>query len=141
MILFDGMVSSEVLELARREARRTLISDRPETIDAMMVKLARSGKRVVWLRSGDATGVGRPGDAFRSLSDEDILVDVIPGVAAPSAPFSIHGFSHVPRTARSECRARVADRAFRPFRPQRPGNEHRHGRQRRGVHPGVCSSP
>jgi uroporphyrin-III C-methyltransferase/precorrin-2 dehydrogenase/sirohydrochlorin ferrochelatase len=71
VILFDDLVSSEVLELARREAKRMLVgkrggrtSCRQEDINETMVKLAKAGKRVVRLKSGDPMifGQGRRGD-------------------------------------------------------------------------------
>jgi len=97
VILFDDLVSAEVLELARREAKRLLVSgrsggpgDRQENINVMMVKLAKSGKRVVWLTSGDPMVFGRSGKEIAHLRDKDVLVDVVPGVAA--SPFSLDGF-------------------------------------------------
>ncbi len=54
IILYDRLVSAEILELARREARRMLVgkaghapSCRQDDINALMVKLAREGRRVV----------------------------------------------------------------------------------------------
>jgi len=99
VILFDDLVSAEALELARREAKRMLVSgcsggtgDRQENINVMMAKLAKSGKRVVWLTSGDPVVFGRWGEEIAHLRNKDILVDVVPGVAASNAPFSLDGF-------------------------------------------------
>lgn len=89
VILFDDMISAEVLELARREARRMLVGDRREDIDAMMVRLAGAGKRVVRLMAGD--GMGSVGDEVAQLLDTGMEVEVIPGLAASNAPFSISG--------------------------------------------------
>ncbi len=100
VILFDDLVSSEVLELARREARRMLVgkrggrtSCRQEDINDMMVKLAKAGKRVVRLKSGDPMIFGRAGEEIAHLDRENIPVDVIPGITAASAMASRLGIS------------------------------------------------
>ncbi|RDJ10338.1 siroheme synthase CysG [Rhizobium grahamii] len=100
VILFDDLVSSEVLELARREAKRMLVgkrggrtSCRQEDINAMMVKLAKAGKRVVRLKSGDPMIFGRAGEEIAHLDRENIPVDVIPGITAASAMASRLGIS------------------------------------------------
>jgi uroporphyrin-III C-methyltransferase / precorrin-2 dehydrogenase / sirohydrochlorin ferrochelatase len=100
LILFDDLVSSEVLELARREAKRMLVGKRggrtschQEDINAMMVKLAKAGKRVVRLKSGDPMIFGRAGEEIAHLDRENIPVDVIPGITAASAMASRLGIS------------------------------------------------
>ncbi len=100
VILFDDLVSSDVLELARREAKRMLVgkrggreSCRQEDINAMMVKLAKAGKRVVRLKSGDPMVFGRAGEEIAHLDRENIPVDVIPGITAASAMASRLGLS------------------------------------------------
>jgi uroporphyrin-III C-methyltransferase/precorrin-2 dehydrogenase/sirohydrochlorin ferrochelatase len=100
VILFDDLVSDEVLELARREAKRMLVgkrggrsSCRQEDINAMMVKLAKSGKRVVRLKSGDPMIFGRTGEEIAHLDRENIPVDVIPGITAASAMAARLGIS------------------------------------------------
>jgi uroporphyrin-III C-methyltransferase / precorrin-2 dehydrogenase / sirohydrochlorin ferrochelatase len=55
MILFDGLVSREVLDFARREARKLLVAKigNEDEVDALMAGLARGGKRVVRLKGAD----------------------------------------------------------------------------------------
>jgi uroporphyrin-III C-methyltransferase/precorrin-2 dehydrogenase/sirohydrochlorin ferrochelatase len=48
----------------------------------MMVTLARAGKRVVRLKSGDPTIFGRAGEEIARLEAEGIAVDIVPGVTA-----------------------------------------------------------
>ena len=100
VILFDDLVSAEVLELARREAKRMLVgkrggreSCRQDDINAMMVKLAKAGKRVVRLKSGDPMVFGRAGEEIAHLDRENIPVDVVPGITAASAMASRLGLS------------------------------------------------
>ena len=100
VILFDDLVSVEVLELARREAKRMLVgkrggrtSCRQDDINDMMVKLAKAGKHVVRLKSGDPMIFGRAGEEIAHLDRERIPVDVIPGITAASAMASRLGIS------------------------------------------------
>ncbi len=100
VILFDDLVSSDVLELARREAKRMLVgkrggrsSCRQEDINDLMVKLAKSGKRVVRLKSGDPMIFGRAGEEIAHLDRLNIPVDVIPGITAACAMASQLGIS------------------------------------------------
>ena len=66
VVLYDDLVSPEVLELARREARRIAVgkeghgaSCRQEDINALIVDLALAGERVVRLKGGDPAVFGR----------------------------------------------------------------------------------
>jgi uroporphyrin-III C-methyltransferase/precorrin-2 dehydrogenase/sirohydrochlorin ferrochelatase len=92
VILFDDLVSAEVLELARREAKRMLVgkrggreSCRQEDINDMMVKFAKAGKRVVRLKSGDPMIFGRAGEEIDFLEREGVPVSVVPGITSASA--------------------------------------------------------
>jgi uroporphyrin-III C-methyltransferase/precorrin-2 dehydrogenase/sirohydrochlorin ferrochelatase len=100
VILFDDLVSDEVLELARREAKRMLVgkrggleSCRQEDINATMVSLAKKGKNVVRLKSGDPMVFGRAGEEIERLKEEGIPVSVVPGITAASAMASELGVS------------------------------------------------
>ncbi|MGE4218741.1 MAG: siroheme synthase CysG [Alphaproteobacteria bacterium] len=100
VILFDELVSDEVLDLARREARRMLVgkrggrpSCRQEDINDLMVRLAKTGKRVVRLKSGDPMIFGRAGEEIARLEREGIPVEVVPGITAALAMASTLGVS------------------------------------------------
>ena len=100
VILFDALVSNEVLELARREAKRMLVgkrghkpSCRQEDINALMLKLARQGKHVVRLKSGDPVIFGRAGEEIAILSAAGIRVDIVPGITSASAMAASLGIS------------------------------------------------
>jgi uroporphyrin-III C-methyltransferase/precorrin-2 dehydrogenase/sirohydrochlorin ferrochelatase len=100
VILFDDLVSDEVLELARREAKRILVGKRAgrpsckqQEINEMMVKLAKAGRRVVRLKSGDPMIFGRAGEEIDVLQKEGIGFDVVPGISAGIAMASALGIS------------------------------------------------
>lgn len=92
VILFDDLVSDDILELARREAKRMLVgkrggreSCRQEDINRTMVQFARAGKHVVRLKSGDVSVFGRSGEEIAELRAEGIPVAIVPGITAASA--------------------------------------------------------
>ena len=100
VILFDDLVSDEVLELARREAKRILVGKRAgrpscqqHEINDMMVRLAKAGRRVVRLKSGDPTIFGRAGEEFAALAENGIGYDVVPGITAGLAMAAALGVS------------------------------------------------
>jgi len=100
VILFDDLVDDAVLELARREAKRLLVgkrggreSCRQEDINDMMVRLARQGKHVVRLKSGDPMVFGRGGEELDRLAAEGIPASVVPGITAASAMAARLGIS------------------------------------------------
>ncbi len=89
VILFDDLVSDEVLELARREAMRILVGKRAgrpscqqSEINDLMVTLAKAGRRVVRLKSGDPMVFGRAGEEMAVLRVHGIPHDVVPGITA-----------------------------------------------------------
>jgi uroporphyrin-III C-methyltransferase/precorrin-2 dehydrogenase/sirohydrochlorin ferrochelatase len=94
VILIDDLVAPEVADFARREAQRLLLgntgrgaSSQPDDIAAMMLTLAKAGKRVVWLKHGDAS---RPGREVAVCRTAGIDVELVPGIpAAPPAAASI----------------------------------------------------
>ena len=100
VVLFDDLVSDDVLELARREARRMLVGKRgrrescsQSDINALMVKLARQGRHVVRLKSGDPMIFGRAGEEIAELEQAGIAVSVVPGITAGLAMASALGVS------------------------------------------------
>jgi uroporphyrin-III C-methyltransferase/precorrin-2 dehydrogenase/sirohydrochlorin ferrochelatase len=89
IILFDDLVAPAILDFARREAKRMLVgktgyrpSCRQDDINALMVSLASSGKRVVRLKSGDPMIFGRAAEEIAALQRAGIAVEVVPGVTA-----------------------------------------------------------
>jgi uroporphyrin-III C-methyltransferase/precorrin-2 dehydrogenase/sirohydrochlorin ferrochelatase len=100
VILFDDLVSDDVQELARREAKRILVGKRAgrssckqHEINEMMVKLARAGRRVVRLKSGDPMIFGRAGEEIAVLEAAGIGYDVVPGITAGLAMAAALGIS------------------------------------------------
>lgn len=89
VILFDEYVAADILDFARREAKKMLVGEAWDTnecnrhdIDALTVALAKAGRRVVRLMGGDPM-VSRRGDsAMRACRAAGLTVEVVPGVVA-----------------------------------------------------------
>lgn len=90
VILYDRLVSDEVLDLARRDAERVFVGKTPgedhhatqSRIHALMVRHASAGRRVVRLKGGDAFVFGRGGEELEHLADQGIPYQVVPGLTA-----------------------------------------------------------
>src|SRR5450830_1499873 len=89
VILFDDLVSRDVLDFARREARKMLVgktgfgpSCKQDDINALMVSLAKQGKRVVRLKGGDPLIFGRAAEEIAACKAANISVEVVPGITA-----------------------------------------------------------
>ena len=91
VIFHDRLVSPEVLELARRDARRVAVGKHPggggsaqQDINAQLIEEARRGRRVVRLKGGDPFVFGRGGEELEALSAAGIPFSVVPGITAAS---------------------------------------------------------
>jgi uroporphyrin-III C-methyltransferase/precorrin-2 dehydrogenase/sirohydrochlorin ferrochelatase len=87
VILFDDLVSPDVLDFARREAKKMLVgktghkpSCRQDEINALMVSLARASRRVVRLKGGDPLIFGRADEEIAACREAGIAVDIVPGI-------------------------------------------------------------
>ncbi len=106
VILFDDLVSKEVLDFARREARRLLVgktghgpSCKQSDINALMVGLAKTGRRVVRLKGGDPMIFGRAGEEIEACRAAGIAIEIVPGITAAQGAASRLGISLTHRNA------------------------------------------
>jgi uroporphyrin-III C-methyltransferase/precorrin-2 dehydrogenase/sirohydrochlorin ferrochelatase len=100
VILFDDLVSRDVLDFSRREAKKMLVGKRAQgpscrqsDINALMVSLAASGKRVVRLKGGDPMIFGRAGEEIEACRRANVPVEVVPGITAAQGAASRLGLS------------------------------------------------
>jgi uroporphyrin-III C-methyltransferase/precorrin-2 dehydrogenase/sirohydrochlorin ferrochelatase len=87
VILFDDLVATDILDFARREAKKMLVgktghraSCRQDDINALMVSLAKAGRRVVRLKGGDPMIFGRADEEIAACRGAGIEVEVVPGI-------------------------------------------------------------
>ncbi len=91
VVVYDRLVSHRVLDLCRRDADRVFVGKTcnqhvisQQEINALLVKLAKEGKRVLRLKGGDPFIFGRGGEEIDQLMAEDIPFQVVPGITSAS---------------------------------------------------------
>ncbi|MCI0601012.1 MAG: siroheme synthase CysG [Beijerinckiaceae bacterium] len=89
VVLYDDLVATGIVEMARREAEKIHVgkrghkpSCRQDHIVSLMVALASEGKRVVRLKGGDPMIFGRAAEEIAALRAANIPIEIIPGVTA-----------------------------------------------------------
>ena len=89
VVLHDHLASDGVMELVRRDAERISVGKRraahtltQDETNALMVRLAREGRRVVRLKGGDPYVFGRGGEEVDACRAAGVPCTVVPGVTA-----------------------------------------------------------
>jgi uroporphyrin-III C-methyltransferase/precorrin-2 dehydrogenase/sirohydrochlorin ferrochelatase len=122
LVLYDALVAPHALALAPHAQRFCVgkragrASVRQETINWLMVRAARRGKRVVRLKCGDPFVLGRGGEEALALTAAGISFEVVPGISSAVAAPALAG---IPVTHRGLASAFVvvsghAEAAYRP---------------------------
>lgn len=131
LLLYDGLVPAAITALATR-AQHFSVSKRAarpavdqETIQQVMIRGARRGKRVVRLKNGDPFLLGRGGEEALALRAAGIPFEVVPGVTAAVAAPALAGIpvTHRGIAAGFTVVSGHAPEAFRPILdPVAPGS-------------------
>ncbi len=107
-ILYDRLIPSGALSGAREEADLRYVGKEPgapameqDEINALLVELARAGRRVVRLKGGDPFVFGRGGEEAETLTAAGVAFEVVPGVTAGVAAPAYAGIPVTHRDAAS----------------------------------------
>lgn len=91
-LVYDALVPPAIVDMGRRDAERYAVGKRKgchsksqNEINDLLVELARQGKRVVRLKSGDPLVYGRAGEEMGALRRAGVSYEIVPGITSAFA--------------------------------------------------------
>ncbi|CAL4324924.1 siroheme synthase CysG [Buchnera aphidicola] len=104
IVLYDNLVSLEILDLIRRDAKCICVGKSAgiknitqDEIIKLLISLAKKGKKVVRLKGGDPFIFGRGGEELEAAKNAGIDVQVVPGI---TSAIGIAAYTGIPLTHR-----------------------------------------
>jgi uroporphyrin-III C-methyltransferase len=109
VVLYDRLVSAEILRLARPDAERIYVGKhegeqetKQEKIFDLILRHTRAGKTVGRLKGGDPLVFGRGAEEWALALEHGIDVELVPGV---SSAVAVPGLANIPLTYRGVSRS------------------------------------
>ncbi|TOM16987.1 uroporphyrinogen-III C-methyltransferase [Vibrio parahaemolyticus] len=109
VVVYDRLVSKEILELAQASAEMIYVGKKldfhcvpQDQINQILVEKAQEGKRVVRLKGGDSFIFGRGGEELEELAEYGIQYEVVPGITAAAGATAYAG---IPLTHRDHAQS------------------------------------
>lgn len=109
VVLHDELIGPDILDRVRRDAERIYVGKRKgrhslsqDEINALMLREARAGRRVLRLKGGDPFVFGRGGEEMDYLRRHGIEVVAVPGITAALGALAAAG---IPLTHRDHASA------------------------------------
>lgn len=104
VILYDRLVSEEILALASEGCEKIYVGKHPgepstpqERINEILIDRARKGRNIVRLKGGDPFLFGRGGEEALELSRASVTYEVVPGITSAIA---VPAYAGIPVTHR-----------------------------------------
>lgn len=92
VLVHDALVPQAVVDMGRRDAERIAVGKRKgchsksqNEINDLLVSLAKEGRRVVRLKSGDPLVYGRAGEEMAALRAAGVTYEIVPGITSAFA--------------------------------------------------------